>query len=374
MQYDAITIDTNIFRQNGYRLESGMLAQLNQFSGKVAGFVLSELVLRETERHMVENARAAHSRLVNAFQKSDDHHLFSSEKITSLRGNINDSKTPELAVAERLKTFLLNTGAEIVPSELANIKDLVKLYFQTDPPFESTGTKKHEFPDAIALLSLEEWAEENNCRILAVSDDKGWGDYAENSDWIDVETKLDKALEKFQQQAEEIINFFRSVLVNHDGSELTGLQDEIASSIKSSIAAAAFQPIAESASECEADDWSFECHSHEYLHDNDDIEFHIVSSEDGRIVVNVPVEIAIFGECSFSFYAYDSSDSDYVHLNTRTIEIDVNVEGTLLLTFLRNVDSEMGESELENVEITNLPPTIDFGYVDEFDPDEYYLE
>ena len=62
------------------------------------------------------------------------------------------------------------------------------------PPFEEPDKKKHEFPDAIALLSLEEWAEVNKTRILAVSCDRGWAAFAAESEWIVVDSDLASAL------------------------------------------------------------------------------------------------------------------------------------------------------------------------------------
>lgn len=45
VQYDAITLDTNVFDRNGLVLESGLLAQMTQFSGGSAQFIMSEIVL-----------------------------------------------------------------------------------------------------------------------------------------------------------------------------------------------------------------------------------------------------------------------------------------------------------------------------------------
>ena len=40
---------------------------------------------------------------------------------------------------------------------------------------------------AIALITLEAWAKEKDQKILAISEDQGWADFAGNSDWKDVE-------------------------------------------------------------------------------------------------------------------------------------------------------------------------------------------
>jgi hypothetical protein len=76
------------------------------------------------------------------------------------------------------------------------------------------GKKKAEFPDAISLLSLEAWAEANEKRILAVSGDKDWAAYAENSERIDVVSKLSDALAMLQEHAEEAGEFVQKLLAD----------------------------------------------------------------------------------------------------------------------------------------------------------------
>jgi hypothetical protein len=49
MSYDVVTLDTNIFANNHYDLERGLLAQLSQFKEGSARFVLSEVVLSEVK-------------------------------------------------------------------------------------------------------------------------------------------------------------------------------------------------------------------------------------------------------------------------------------------------------------------------------------
>ena len=53
------------------------------------------------------------------------------------------------------------------------------------------------------MLSLEKWGESQNKRILAVSADKGWADFSQDSEWIDVEPDLVKALQTLQKQRAE---------------------------------------------------------------------------------------------------------------------------------------------------------------------------
>jgi PIN domain len=51
--------------------------------------------------------------------------------------------------------------------------DLLRRYFAADPPFGGKETKKHEFPDAMALISLEAWARAARTMMLVISRDSG---------------------------------------------------------------------------------------------------------------------------------------------------------------------------------------------------------
>ena len=62
LDYHALCIDTNIFRETGYAFDKGLPAQLTQFAGSPVKVVISEIVHREMKRHLSESigeARAA---------------------------------------------------------------------------------------------------------------------------------------------------------------------------------------------------------------------------------------------------------------------------------------------------------------------------
>ena len=52
--------------------------------------------------------------------------------------------------------------------------NLFDRYFAAQPPFAESSKKKHEFPDAVALLALEHWAGEHDTAVLVVSTDADW--------------------------------------------------------------------------------------------------------------------------------------------------------------------------------------------------------
>src|SRR5262249_33691704 len=134
-----------------------------------------------------------------AFVKASEYGLVSSST-PPFADNTQD--TTALAQA-RLNAFFDAIGARIIPFETVTVSKLLDLYFAPAPPFSASGKKKSEFPDAIALLSLETWARTKGKRILAVSADKDWITFAEQCDHIDVVPKLENGLAKLQEHIEE---------------------------------------------------------------------------------------------------------------------------------------------------------------------------
>ena len=61
-------------------------------------------------------------------------------------------------------------------------------------------------------MTLEDWAKKNHKNILAITKDDGWKQFADKSEWIDVEPDLPAALQKLQQHAEQAETFIRKIV------------------------------------------------------------------------------------------------------------------------------------------------------------------
>jgi hypothetical protein len=151
MEYDAITLDTNIFDQNGLHLEGGLLQQLNQFHEGSVEFILSEVVIREVLGHLRVQAQDALDRLRSAIRKARSSGVLTEEaaaKAGEIRDTASEAKT---AATARLDKFIKDTTCAVVLAHDADMKQLIEMYFDAAAPFEVDVKKKSEFPDAIAL-------------------------------------------------------------------------------------------------------------------------------------------------------------------------------------------------------------------------------
>jgi len=373
VRYDVVTIDTNIFDQNRLRLEGGMLAQLTQFKNGAAQFVLSEIVLREVKRHLIERARGAKESLEKAISKSRDSGVLSDQACIRMNRVYEAAQSPEEAAEQRLRAFLDKTGADIVPAAQADIRALVTSYFMPSAPFESSGKKKNEFPDAIALLSLEGWARANNKTILAITSDGGWRDFAQNSEWIDVEADLATALQMLQRHAEEAERFVKRLLGQLDAGTRPELLQQITDSIADAVSEMDISAEASAVYSVEGEQVELTFDGFEFR-DDGKYEFNVVQVGKDRVVANVAVSIDADAECYFAFSMWDSIDKEYVPMGGATVQTEIKFDSTALITIEGDFVSNPSEIEITDVELLDGIRSVDFGQIGMDDEDEHYYE
>jgi hypothetical protein len=213
MKYDAITVDAEIVEHNAFRFDGGLLAQLKQFLDGPTEVVISIVVASEILKHLTERTRSAKDALETAHKKAVDFGL-------KMRGDIafgEPAPDARATAKKRLEQFFKEIGAHLLHLDDVPMSDVFRMYFTAAPPFAVSGKKKNEFPDAVALLSLEAWAKANDKRILAVSGDKDWAAYAEKSERIEVFSELSDALALLQEHAEEAGEIVQKMLADMQG-------------------------------------------------------------------------------------------------------------------------------------------------------------
>lgn len=197
LDFGSITIDNATYKGEGYRFYEGLLAQMRQFKESPVKVLQTDIVHNEAINHIGQEISKTRSSIEQALRSANKQLKIKSEVIENARALLSvDGSEAEIAEA-RLEKYYEFIGAEKIDSgRYADLSRLMEMYFATEAPFESGKDKKNEFPDAIALLALEGWAEENEINIIAVSQDKGWKNFSEGSDRITLVSSLAEALGK----------------------------------------------------------------------------------------------------------------------------------------------------------------------------------
>lgn len=179
-QITSITIDTSIFDDCGKSLHGGLFGELKQLSEiNTIELVLSDIVLKEIRQHLADVHQKRIDKLHDLVPRAYEY-LAHAVDVEEMQHAIEQLSTPiEIADAE-IDQFLIDTAATAVSMREVDISELMHRYFERLPPFDAPD-KRSEFPDAIALLSLESWVLDRDRGMLVISKDDDWRRFCESS-------------------------------------------------------------------------------------------------------------------------------------------------------------------------------------------------
>lgn len=246
--------------------------------------------------------------------------------------------------------------------------DVMEAYFQPAPPFSATGKNKAEFPDAIALMSLERWAKEKNLKIMAVSNDKGWQAFGELSAQIDAHAELKDALAVLQRHAEEATSIARTLLAAIDTKSDGRLATKFTELFAREVSRYGVSAKAESSYSVDADDADLALTDYKLAGDPEDPSFAVTQSGPNILVVQIDLVAKVETYATFYLSIYDSIDKDYTPVGSTYHQLEQEIEFEVLATFERSDPAKV--FKLSKVEIVHGPSTIDFGFVEpNFEPE-----
>jgi len=366
--YDAFTIDTNTIIHGGMDFEAGLLGQLDQFKEGPVKFVISEVVVRETLKHLQAHTKKTRDAALSSLHKAVGVGVISAEAATAAKEAFVDSR--EVA-REAVAAFLEATDAEVVPANLANMDGLLKAYFEPTAPFEASGEKKSEFPDAIALLSLEEWARSSGRTILAASSDKGWKAFAGKSPQIFVEVDLADALQIVQDDTNVAAVAINSLLRRMTDNDLPDLKSSFSERLRNALLSSNFEVEASSYLRYEVDTSELILDRFSFVEQGDGFSVTVVRLEAEETVIQVEVDIVATAEVDFSLYAWDSFDREEIGLGTTSASKEETFSASVLITLLGDLSGSLDQLEVEDVELVEGLNAVNMGEIEmEYDRDD----
>jgi len=122
-------------------------------------------------------------KIETSLKQARDYWQVDGHEIEEIKKQVFGGREVQEIVTERFNQFVETTSLEVVEAQsYLIVSDLIQKYFQSEPPFSETGNKKNEFPDAIALISLETWASKNKTKVIVVTSDNDWRNFCQSSD------------------------------------------------------------------------------------------------------------------------------------------------------------------------------------------------
>jgi len=361
----ALTLDTSIFERAGLAMEAGLLAQIEQFRGSEIRLVVASVVANEVRRHLAENAEKSVSSLQNALRETGRQQALPVAVQQLLTTAVEEVSTATRNRAQqRFDDWATRAGVTILnEAEFASIADVMHCYEAGEPPFNVSGQKKHEFPDAVALSTLEGWAGKEHTKILTVTQDNDWKRYGVQSKSLIMVDDLADALAGFQHLA-AATKVAHSLAASLGKGDPLGLGKALLSAVKQDDENIEFNVDADSQFSVEVD-WVEADFQKIELGDPEDAKssFETVSFSDGEAVVKITAIATAVIDVQFSFDKWDGIDREFMPMGSTTISSTELVEFEALVTVVVGVDDEM---TIESIEI--LPMTHQM-YFSEIEPD-----
>lgn len=168
-----IFLDTNVFESAKFSYSSKTFVNFLKHCKK------NEIKLKITDIVKHETFKRIKSNVTETFEKIDKQNL--GVVASSFDMDINISKLNFIEqlinkLNEKFNDFLDDNEIDILDSNY-DIHELTYQYFNQLSPF--TEQKKYEFPDAIILLTIKKYIQENSLKtIIIISNDKSFKDFS----------------------------------------------------------------------------------------------------------------------------------------------------------------------------------------------------
>ncbi|MCO7049435.1 PIN domain-containing protein [Proteus terrae] len=359
-EYGAFLVDTSIFVGNGLRLEKGLLGRLSQFQRSPIVYLFPDVIKSEVKSHLESKIRISRAALEKSLNDAGDHLFFEGSELNDAKQTLINSKEIDGLADSRVDNFINVTGALVLDcGNYVSVSDLLEGYFSNNPPFAETGKKKSEFPDAIILMAVEAWAEQNNLNVLAIAKDGDWESYCAKSKRIGYKEDFSKGLAVFNRT-----NAPYALLVNLE----TALNEDNAEDFLSAVGAELESVLDGITPTQEADSylyWEPEgCRAWFKEFELLENKFRIVDKGDDWIVLEAMANITIEAEGEFSLSVYDSIDREHVFMGGVIANTIENFESEILITLFGDLNGQIDDLIINDVEVVSPIKTINFGTIE----------
>ncbi|MCB9063277.1 MAG: DUF4935 domain-containing protein [Halobacteriovoraceae bacterium] len=211
---EILSIDTSVFFKDNFNVGSTKYLKLLQLARHHhIKLLIPDIVQKEVHGHLKNKIHSA----INDLNKF-------SQSASILKNLDNDfsyffKKYNEEELFQKIKEFfnffIEQMSAETIDTSNICSSEIINNYFEGKPPFKNSNKikttsndKRFEFPDAIILSSLEQWANNNDSIVNLISVDSGWEEFASNKNCF----TCFKTVEQFIENSLDRINIVPSIV------------------------------------------------------------------------------------------------------------------------------------------------------------------
>lgn len=326
------SIDTNLLQAAGFGFSKGALHQLPRQLPKPMGLQLPAIIVEEVVNHRLRNVRDAIQQVESG--------MSGVKRLTNIDVRAAHKTFEELDVAasaeqqyrDEIDQYAKECRGSVMPVAGADAAgDLFSAYFKGLPPFGQRKDKKNEFPDAMCLWLLEQYAEEHETFGIIASQDEGWRDYAATSPRLYHVGSIEELAALFAATDEHAQTIKASIA--------TALRDA-ASPLRAALDASLDRHAADadwdatevysgSVARIEPDVYGSELVGYDI---GDDLNIWPVDDEPTSWVAEFTASVIIDVTFDVEFFAWDSIDREELSLGTQSFTTREVVEANVYLT------------------------------------------
>jgi hypothetical protein len=365
-EIEGISIDTSVFQAHGFRLDAGELGVLQHQLPPWMTLYLPSAVQNEVLGHQEKEALEALRHLRSSLQQVHRHTGLDVKSIDTAIQKLGLDAAAPAAFRQRLDTFVKRFHGKV--TEIGGEKTLREIfdrYFRAAPPFGQSKDKKHEFPDAASLLALEKVAQELKTKLILVSGDRGWQDFADKSEHLYCVKDLED-LSALYESDSKVAEAVEERVVQQLTAPNSPLLGAIESALETEVPNLSWVAEAHTG-HCSgidpevvsADLVSFEANA-------ETLRLWMSEGNDKICVVEVDLRVACDFKVSAEFSQWDSVDNESMSMGTGTAEFEAEVAIPVFVTLSGDLLKGDPKSWGVKVEVSQGHFWIDAG---EMDPD-----
>ncbi|ABE31151.1 hypothetical protein DR64_3971 [Paraburkholderia xenovorans LB400] len=359
------SLDTDLIQSAGYSFDAGVLNQLPQVFPKTMQLLLTEVTAREIVSHLMKSVTQA----MGEFRKGSDTLKRSvgidMDQIDKLFEALSVVSSAEAVFRERVDSYAERCRGEVLPIGGGDMMPRIfERYFAGLPPFGARKDKKAEFPDAMSLLLLEDYARDHGTRGVVASRDEGWSEFAGKSEYLYCVKSLDALIALFEatgEHAKTLADRIASAVEDENSFVRAALLDGFRTHIHESSwnvenVYSGVVPRVEAAT-CEADVIS-------HVLQSDRTKVWNLEEDKSVWVVELTASLTVEVQIDVTFYVWDAIDREEMELDTQTVRRKTNIEVKAFLT-VGGAETEVDPAKWDvGVEIAPGQYEIDVGEVE----------
>ncbi|MDO6611624.1 PIN domain-containing protein [Shewanella sp. 1_MG-2023] len=328
METRNVFIDTQAIMRQGFKFENRVLSKLSRLgeAGKL-NILISEVVQNEvtskiTEKlALIEKSKSEIEKAISIIEG------YIPKEIDEAIAALDTQSLTELAIA-RWDKYISDSNISVIdPNDICN-SELLSLYFDGSFPF-SEGKKKDEFPDAISLLSLKVWTDDERESVYVISDDKDLKGFCASYDSFISVDKLTEFLDIYNRAEERLTTIVHSYVEK--------ATDWVRESIREAYIECYFDY---------SDNWKAEVQNVKVTHD-EIFEINVVEIDKESATLSLKVRIKCTADVSGPDYdnsIWDGEDKEYIFVETfsQNMEFDEFYDISMKVEF-NEEDKELTE-------------------------------